>query len=336
VAARPLAQARARSARRRFRTLATWRRTTPPGISSTAATWRRNGQSYAPDTQAICTAFVAGINAYVALCESEPKPACRRNSRSSAPGRRTGSRADVVRIRSHALTRNGISEILRANIMALAMPPADLLRFELDPPSRRSRPRGSRWPISHSRHYSSVQACHGSRHLRQGSSRDRNAGRRLEMDRGHRSRRYRSARSRRRGPTTGPSMARAPRPAGRSWPATRTGRMPCHRCVISCTSTAPGFNVIGTGEPTAPGISLGHNDTHRLRPDHLRRRPGRRLCLRNQGKRSGQLIVISDGWEKDHPHRGEFRRQGSSRPDADARRSPATARSCMRTPRSGR
>lgn len=75
--------------------------------------------SYAPDAQAICQAFVAGINAYVALIEREPArlPAEFRLF-STRPAR--WATDDVVRVRSHALTRNAISEVRRANVLKRA------------------------------------------------------------------------------------------------------------------------------------------------------------------------------------------------------------------------
>ena len=42
---------------------------------------------------------------------------------------------------------------------------------------------------------------------------------------------------------------------------------------------APGWDVIGAGEPSLPGISIGHNARRRLGPHHLRHRWRRPLCL---------------------------------------------------------
>jgi penicillin amidase len=88
--------------------------------------------AYAPDAEAICTAFTRGINAYIALTQQEPdllppefalmntKPA-------------EWQAEDVVRIRSHSLTRNALSEILRARILSRADLDTDLLRKLLEP-----------------------------------------------------------------------------------------------------------------------------------------------------------------------------------------------------------
>ncbi|KAB0265336.1 penicillin acylase family protein [Microvirga brassicacearum] len=88
--------------------------------------------SYAPDAREICRAFVSGINAYVELTEREP-------SRLPSEFRMTGTRPakwqpeDVVRIRSHALTRNALSEVMRACILAHHEEATDLLRKNLEP-----------------------------------------------------------------------------------------------------------------------------------------------------------------------------------------------------------
>ena len=77
-----------------------------------AAEWT----SYAPDAEAICTAFVSGINAYVTLTEREPE---RLPPEFTLLGNRPAlwKPEDVVRIRSHGLTRNALSEVLRANVL---------------------------------------------------------------------------------------------------------------------------------------------------------------------------------------------------------------------------
>lgn len=88
--------------------------------------------AYTPDAEAICTAFTRGINAYIALTKQDPallppefglmntKPA-------------EWQADDVVRVRSHSLTRNALSEILRARILARTDLDTDLLRKMLEP-----------------------------------------------------------------------------------------------------------------------------------------------------------------------------------------------------------
>lgn len=94
-----------------------------------AAEWA----SYGPQGEATCRAFVAGINAYVALTEREPD---RLPPEFELMGTRPSPWAaeDVVRIRSHGLTRNAMSEILRAVVTTRAGVEADRARKALEPP----------------------------------------------------------------------------------------------------------------------------------------------------------------------------------------------------------
>ena len=88
---------------------------------------------YAPDARLICEAFVGGINAFIdhaAADQSRLPPEFGLFDTRPARWRAT----DVVRIRSHALTRNALSEVIRCNVMTRAGLDADLLRQHLDPP----------------------------------------------------------------------------------------------------------------------------------------------------------------------------------------------------------
>ncbi|MGX7706586.1 penicillin acylase family protein [Methylobacterium sp. Gmos1] len=93
-----------------------------------AAEWA----SYAPDARDIVEAFVRGINAYVALTRREPE-------RLPEEFRLFGTQPalwapeDVVRIRSHGLTRNALSEVLRAQVAPRCGDATDLLRKNLEP-----------------------------------------------------------------------------------------------------------------------------------------------------------------------------------------------------------
>ncbi len=94
-----------------------------------AAEWA----AYSPDAEAICTRFVAGINAYVALCEREPD---RLPPEFAAMGVRPAlwAASDVVRVRSHSLMRNALSEVIRSNVLAKLDARVDTLRQKLEPP----------------------------------------------------------------------------------------------------------------------------------------------------------------------------------------------------------
>lgn len=97
--------------------------------------------AYAPDAEDICSAFVRGINAYIDLVGREPdRLPVEFTDLGTRPAKWQAE--DVVRIRSHALMRNAISEVTRANVMASAGPEADLLRQNLNPPKAPDLPAG--------------------------------------------------------------------------------------------------------------------------------------------------------------------------------------------------
>jgi penicillin amidase len=88
--------------------------------------------AYGEGAQAICAAFAAGINAYVERVEQGKE---RLPLEFELLGTRPShwDAEDVVRIRSHCLTRNAISEILRANVLSRAGTKGDKLRKQLEP-----------------------------------------------------------------------------------------------------------------------------------------------------------------------------------------------------------
>ncbi len=97
-----------------------------------AAEW----DAYAPDAEDICTAFTAGINAYIDEVEAGRAPLPIEFERMGTRPARWQA-ADVVRIRSHCLTRNALSEVIRAQVLGTGGAEAaqlDALRKELLPP----------------------------------------------------------------------------------------------------------------------------------------------------------------------------------------------------------
>ncbi|TWF58524.1 penicillin acylase family protein [Neorhizobium alkalisoli] len=213
--------------------------------------------SYAPDTEAICTAFATGINAYIALCEAEP---ARLPPEFAVFGTKPArwQPSDVVRIRSHALTRNGLSEILRANIMARTDAETDLLRFELDPPVIPEPAEGivlADIPMAATRLFKLATAAVTFDKARLAAGID-DIWKWTELT------------------DLGDIVQAVAEQGSNNWAVhgsrTETGRpilasdphrahaVPSLRYLVHLE--APGFNAIGTGEPTAPGISLGHND----------------------------------------------------------------------------
>jgi penicillin G amidase len=88
--------------------------------------------AYAPDAKAICTAFAAGVNAYIDLIDRDPErlpPEFAAMETWPAHWRP----ADIVRIRTHSLSQNAVSEILRANVLAGADLATDILRKAIRP-----------------------------------------------------------------------------------------------------------------------------------------------------------------------------------------------------------
>ena len=211
---------------------------------------------YAPDAQAICTAFTRGINAYIALCDREPArlpPEFALFGTRPAPWRPE----DVVRIRTHALSRNGLSELLRAIVTARAGAEIDLLRASIDPPvaapdatpealagialealqllklatapvtfeaERLAAQLDAAWSWVEVTDLGDIVAAT----TEEGSNNWVVHGSRTETGR--------------------PILASDPH---------RTHALPSLRYLVHLT--APGFDAIGCGEPSAPGISLGHN-----------------------------------------------------------------------------
>ncbi|MDA8251128.1 MAG: penicillin acylase family protein, partial [Rhodospirillales bacterium] len=219
-----------------------------------AAEWA----SYAPDAQAICAAFTAGINAYVALTEREP---ARLPPEFALLGTRPARwrPEDVVRIRSHSMTRNGLSEILRAHVLSHADLATDLLRKDLNPPvtprvaegmdlgaigidaatlfklattgvtftpERLAAPLADAWQWTNVTDLGEVTRAADL----QGSNNWAVAGSRTVTGR--------------------PIFASDPH---------RTHSIPALRYLVHLS--APGFDAIGIGEPAVPGISMGHNGT---------------------------------------------------------------------------
>ena len=92
--------------------------------------WRAYGSA---DARAIIEAFVGGLNAFITLTEQKPDLAPAGISRNGGATHRWEA-ADKVRIRSHAVVRNLVSEELRAKVTAAARVEIDGLRVPIEPP----------------------------------------------------------------------------------------------------------------------------------------------------------------------------------------------------------
>jgi penicillin amidase len=216
-----------------------------------AAEWA----AYGPDARDICTSFAAGINAYIDLVAREP---ARLPPEFTALGTKPATWApeDVVRVRTHAWVRNAASEILRANVMARADAETDLLRAHLDPPITPAVPAGidpATIPLDLLDAYRLAFVPVGFSHDRLAASLDQApawskvtpAGE-VVADPGQGSNNWTIAGCR---TATGrPVLANDPH---------RAHAAPSLRYLVHLT--APGFDAIGAGEATFPGIMIGHN-----------------------------------------------------------------------------
>ncbi len=214
--------------------------------------------SYAPDARAICERFAAGINAFVALTEREP-------DRLPPEFGLTGTRpapwvaADVVRIRSHGLTRNALSEVLRARVLAELGPDAEALRKVVTPPRAVSPAPGldlDGIPLALLKTFKLAMAPVSLAPARLAATLDEADAWSKVDDLGdvvrdvewHGSNNWVVHGSRTE--TGRPILANDPH---------RTHSVPPGRYLVQLT--APGFDAVGAGEANAPGITLGHNGT---------------------------------------------------------------------------
>lgn len=218
---------------------------------------------YGPDSEAICLAFSRGINAYVDAVNqgSLPMP-----PEFALLGTRPSHWAadDVVRIRSHSLTRNATSEVLRARVMALAGAPAkgaelDALRKHLQPDVEVTAAEDfdlhaistdilrdfnlavSQVSFSRARLAARLEDAHKWTDITP-------LGDVVEAGASEGSNNW--AVSAEKSATGRPILVLDPH---------RVHTLPSVRYVVHLSM--PGFDAIGAGEPAVPGISMGHNGT---------------------------------------------------------------------------
>lgn len=202
--------------------------------------WR----AYGDGAEAVTTRFVAGINAYVDYLAAHPELLPFEFRRLGyAPAKWQPS--DVVRIRSHGLTRNLTSEVARANTVCLAGLAADQIRHGLLPKWVTKVPKGLN-PCLPARLLDVFTLATQPVVLGAGAAR---------------------------GAMAAAASAEASMEGSNNWvispQRSSTGRAILandpHRAYsapslryIAHLST-PGLDVIGAGEPALPGISIGHN-----------------------------------------------------------------------------
>ncbi len=211
---------------------------------------RKEWAAYGPRAQRIATRFVAGINAYIDSIGADPAhwPL---EFRYFGYAPEKWQAEDVVRIRSHGLTRNLSSEVSRAIVACRSDLKSDEVRAPLSPPWVTKVPEGLDPCIP-------PEALRAFNLATQGvliSGRD---GRRSAVD-GE----LKVAMAEGPPPMEGsnawvvaPAKSATGRPILASDPH-RTHSAPSLRYIVHLN--APGLNVIGAGEPSLPGISIGHN-----------------------------------------------------------------------------
>ena len=214
---------------------------------------QKEWQSYGKGAQRISERFVAGINAYIDYAAQTPA-ALPFEFRQLGYAPAKWKAEDVVRIRSHGLTRNLTLEVARAGVACNAGLAADQVRAPCSRPGKRCcRPDSTRacrpacstcssWPPRTS------GSARTSQERGAGDQPVRLAGADLDLQRMEGSNNW----------VVAPSKSATGRPIMANDPH-RAYSAPSLRYIAHLN--APGMNVIGAGEPALPGISIGHNGT---------------------------------------------------------------------------
>lgn len=213
-----------------------------------AREWRR----YGADAQRIATRFTAGVNAYIDLVAADPsKLPFEFGYFGYAPEKWLPE--DVVRIRSHGLTRNLTSEVSRAIVACRSDLKSDEVRIRLSPRWETKIPDGLDPCIPAEVMRAYTLATQGVLVAGRDSRRsgvdtelklavaDDEPGLPLEGSNAW---------------AVAPAKSATGRPILASDPH-RSYATPSLRYIVHLN--APGLSVIGGGEPALPGVSIGHN-----------------------------------------------------------------------------
>lgn len=220
-------------------------------------------QAYGPNGRAYAEAFVAGVNAYVEKVRSGEVPLPVEFSITQTEPD-TWLPEDVVRIRSHGLTRNVSSEVARAQVACEAGVEADELRSKLTPDWTASVPEGldpCAIPEDVLADYElAIRQVAFDRISPEAEDGGTSTDDQQDASAGHLDFLQQQARdvddigsnnwtiSADRTETGRPILANDPH---------RSHGVPSLRYVVHLNS--PDMSVIGAGEPALPGISIGHN-----------------------------------------------------------------------------
>ncbi|MDO8901205.1 MAG: penicillin acylase family protein [Phenylobacterium sp.] len=205
-----------------------------------AAEWA----AYGPQARGYAEAFTAGINAYVGEIQAGSRPMPEEfQVTGTTPDLWTPQ--DVVRIRSHGLTRNAAAEVERARITCAAGLEANALNRRLEPDHTLSIPEGMD-PCA-----IPAEVLGDYRLATQGVT--FKAGQVMALAEDIPADAIGSNNW-----TVAPSRTATGRPILANDPHRAHG-VPSLRYIVHME--APGFSAIGAGEPALPGISIGHNGT---------------------------------------------------------------------------
>lgn len=209
--------------------------------------------AYGPDARSAAEAFVAGVNAYVGQVRAGARP-LPLEFKLTASQPELWSPEDVVRVRSHGLTRGASSAAARARVACAAGAGADRLRVKIEPVHALKIPAGldpCDIPDDVLADYNlgvkdvtfrppappGVAALDEKQHLADLATEVAAEGSNNWV--------VSAARS----ATGRPILANDPH---------RALGVPSLRYIVQLS--APGLSVIGAGEPALPGVLLGHND----------------------------------------------------------------------------
>lgn len=251
--------------------------------------------AYCPDAKEIAAAFVAGINAYIATIEADSDllppefglfgtmPALWKPE-------------DIVRIRSHSLMRNALSEVIRANVMNGASADIDLLRQDLSPTKAPVIPEGldiTDIPLAVLDTFKLALAAVTFEDARLNAKpEDASAWRKIAA--------------------TGEVVRDAAAQGSNNWVVhgsrTETGRpimandphrthaVPSLRYLVHLK--CPEFDVIGAGEPCLPGICIGHNGTSAFGLTLFFGHDQEDVYVYETASDDPDLYRYGDGWER--------------------------------------
>lgn len=203
---------------------------------------RAEWESYGPEGRLAATKFTDGVNAYVDLVNANAA-ALPQEFRALGYRPARWRPEDVVRIRTHGLTRNLTSEVQRAKVACVADVNVDKVRVKLEPDVNMVVPPGLDPCTVTDDVLSTFQLATRDVTVTGGQVKAAPDDESVEG-----SNNWAVAPSR---TTTGrPILANDPH---------RALKAPSLRYIAHLS--APGLNVIGAGEPFQPGISIGHNGT---------------------------------------------------------------------------